>query len=359
MTTVDPAAMASQMPGAISTLDGIGQQLQQAAPTGRFAQVLAEVDASLSAAVSGQSPGAPPAPSFFPTASLFGNGGTPAGPGSAAAGPGGGQAVVSDAAGYIGVPYQWGGTDPSTGFDCSGFVQHVFADLGVSLPRTSQEQAATGTAVPDLAQAQPGDLVFFDPAPGGPGHVGIYVGNGQMIDAAHTGTAVRVEPVWGKPTAIRRVVGSGAWVGPVPGLAAGAAGGVPASIGAPASLVPLFEAAGQRHGVPPALLAAVAKQESSFQLSATSPAGAQGLMQIMPGTAASLGVDPLDPAQAIDGAATLLGGYLQQYGGSVPLALAAYNAGPGAVARYGGVPPYGETQSYVTSVLGMIQGGGT
>jgi soluble lytic murein transglycosylase-like protein len=78
-------------------------------------------------------------------------------------------------------------------------------------------------------------------------------------------------------------------------------------------------------------------------------------MQLMPGTAASLGVDPFDPAQAISGAAQLLAGYLQTYGGSLPLALAAYNAGPGAVARYGGVPPYPQTQAYVTDILQRLQ----
>ena len=80
-------------------------------------------------------------------------------------------------------------------------------------------------------------------------------------------------------------------------------------------------------------------------------------MQLMPGTAASLGVDPFDPTQSVNGAATLLSGYLSQYGGSVPLALAAYDAGPAAVAEYGGVPPYSETQSYVQSIMSIIGGG--
>ena len=110
---------------------------------------------------------------------------------------------------YLGVPYQWGGSTP-TGFDCSGLVQYVYAQLGVSLPRTSEEQATAGTPVASLADAQPGDLVFFagsDGTASSPGHVGIYVGNGQMIDAPYTGAAVRIEPV-GNPLAIRRVLPS-------------------------------------------------------------------------------------------------------------------------------------------------------
>ena len=81
-------------------------------------------------------------------------------------------------------------------------------------------------------------------------------------------------------------------------------------------------------------------------------------MQIMPATAAGLGVSPLDPASAIGGAAQMLSSYLSNYGGSVPLALAAYNAGPGAVAAYGGVPPYAQTQNYVSSITSMLASAG-
>jgi len=113
-----------------------------------------------------------------------------------------------------------------------------------------------------------------------------------------------------------------------------------------------IEAAAAKNGVDPALLRALVRQESGFDPAARSGAGAVGLTQLMPGTAASLGVDPTDPAQALDGGARYLRQQLDRFGGDERKALAAYNAGPGAVARFGGVPPYTETQNYVQRVLG-------
>jgi soluble lytic murein transglycosylase-like protein len=113
-----------------------------------------------------------------------------------------------------------------------------------------------------------------------------------------------------------------------------------------------IQAAAQKYGIDPALLKGLIKQESGFNPSAGSPAGAQGLTQLMPGTARSLGcTNPLDPTQAIDAGAKYLRQQLDAFGGDVRKALAAYNAGPGAVQRFGGVPPYGETQNYVQKVM--------
>jgi soluble lytic murein transglycosylase-like protein len=110
-------------------------------------------------------------------------------------------------------------------------------------------------------------------------------------------------------------------------------------------------AAARKYGLDPALLAGLVRQESNFDPTAGSPAGARGLTQLMPATAASLGVtDVTDPVQALDGGAKYLAQQLQAFGGDVTKALAAYNAGPGAVQRYGGVPPYAETQDYVKKV---------
>jgi hypothetical protein len=110
-------------------------------------------------------------------------------------------------------------------------------------------------------------------------------------------------------------------------------------------------AAATKYGIDPALLKGLIRQESNFNASAQSGAGAKGLTQLMPATAKSLGVDASDPAQAIDGGARYLKTQLDRFGGDESKALAAYNAGPGAVAKYGGVPPYAETQGYVKSVL--------
>lgn len=112
----------------------------------------------------------------------------------------------------------------------------------------------------------------------------------------------------------------------------------------------------QRYGVDPALALAVAKAESNFNPFARSPKGAMGVMQLMPETAKSLGItDPFNPIQNIDGGIRYLRQLLERFSGQVTLAVAAYNAGPNAVARYGGVPPYPETQTFLRRVLSYWQ----
>ncbi len=113
------------------------------------------------------------------------------------------------------------------------------------------------------------------------------------------------------------------------------------------------------YGLPEKFVSSVARTESSYQIKAISPKGAIGVMQLMPGTAKDLGVDPNDVRQNIEGGTKLLRDLLVQYQNDpdqVRKALAAYNAGPGAVAKYGGVPPYRETQQYVEKVLKNYQG---
>jgi soluble lytic murein transglycosylase-like protein len=168
-----------------------------------------------------------------------------------------------------------------------------------------------------------------------------------MIAAPQDGDKVKVQSV-GKPTLIRRVLpDSGTTVSGVSAARRGSGlAGVP--------YADLFSQAAGKYGISASLLAGVAKTESNFTSSAVSPAGARGLMQFMPATARGLGVNPDDPASAIDGAARYLSTLTKQFG-STDLALAAYNAGPATVQRYSGIPPYTETQDYVRKVTSAAE----
>lgn len=127
-----------------------------------------------------------------------------------------------------------------------------------------------------------------------------------------------------------------------------------ARVGAPAAAQPLLERAGETSDLSPRLLEAIAYVESRFRQSAVSPKGAVGMMQLMPGTASELGVDPHDPAQNAHGGAAYLRKMLVMFDNDVELAVAAYNAGPEAVKKHRGVPPFAETRSYVAAVMDYL-----
>ena len=126
----------------------------------------------------------------------------------------------------------------------------------------------------------------------------------------------------------------------------------------PADVTQAIDAASARHQVDPRLAEAVAWRESGFNTAAVSPKGARGVMQLMPGTALALGVDAADPAGNIEGGVNYLSLMIRRFDGDLAKALAAYNAGPEAVERYGGVPPYAETIAYVDAVLGRLSRAG-
>jgi cell wall-associated NlpC family hydrolase len=345
-------------------------QSRFAAPTGRFTFAPA-AGAARSSVAAAMTAGAPS--DRLSTSSSFSNVlassqaqlAAPASPAARAAGAGRagvtGDMLVAKAQEQLGVPYVWGGESLAEGgFDCSGLLQWTYKQFGIDIPRVSRDQATAGRAV-SAAEARPGDLVFFKRDRPAPDHIGMYAGDGQWVVAPKTGDVVKMQKVdLSKATTIRRILPDDA-AAPALATAAVAAPAVagPAPTAATsrgeAAFTPLFQSAGQRHGVSPALLTAVARAESAFNPAARSPAGAQGLMQFMPATAADLGIDPWKPEEAVDGAARLLKSHLARFG-STELALAAYNAGPGAVTKHGGIPPYKETQNYVRKIMSELKG---
>ena len=118
----------------------------------------------------------------------------------------------------------------------------------------------------------------------------------------------------------------------------------------------IIDFAAKKYNINSSIIKAVIKAESNFSPSVESSAGAKGLMQLMPDTARSLGVeDVFDPAENIEGGVKYLKEMLEKFGGDLELALAAYNAGPGNVVKYGGIPPFEETENYVNKIMGYLK----
>ncbi len=170
--------------------------------------------------------------------------------------------------------------------------------------------------------------------------------NAEVFEISGDGNLVNItQPAW-QPETVVSELPSG--LPPVSAI-------MPAAAPPSGSVQQHIQHAAARYGVNGALLDAVAWQESRYNPRARSSAGAMGVMQLMPGTARDLGVtDPHSVSQNIAGGAAYLRAQLEKFGNNVPLALAAYNAGPGAVMRYGGIPPYRETQNYVRQIMNRM-----
>lgn len=119
------------------------------------------------------------------------------------------KSLIQLAEQYIGTPYQWGGESPKTGFDCSGFVQWLYGQQGITLPRTTYQQVKVGQGVPK-ANLRPGDILFFEPTKAGPAHEGLYIGGGKFIESPHTGASVRISSLAGRSDFVsaRRIIAS-------------------------------------------------------------------------------------------------------------------------------------------------------
>lgn len=268
--------------------------------------------------------------------------------------------IYNEAQSHLGEKYVYGGDSPQTGFDCSGFVQYCYKIAGINLPRTTYEQCESGTDVTN-GTWEPGDLLFFtgsDPQNGLPGHVGIYIGNDQYMQAPQTGDVIKVSNVsdrhdlWG----VRRVITASNNPSNSGNSNSGNAGNNNFSNGTiTQTYADLFTKVGKENGVDPILLASIATVESDLNPNEVSSAGASGLCQFMPDTFAGLGFDIseiFDPYTNSSACAEYIKELLQTTNGNLTAALQCYNVGPGAYKACNGdvslLPA--ETQQYADKV---------
>jgi soluble lytic murein transglycosylase-like protein len=244
---------------------------------------------------------------------------------------------ISDAAGTSpGQSTNLGAVDEKAGTSAATQAQ--------SLVTADEQQAFAQALAQSLAQA-PGDLMAANLLGSG--------GASGLTDAGGLTDSSLLTDLLGSGGASGLSDASGLTDAPVvqaasPTIASGYTG----STSAQAAIEPWVQQLAPTYGLAPSLVNAVIAQESGFNPNAVSSAGAAGLMQIMPATAASLGLtDPFDPVANLRAGMAYLSSLVRRYNGDIPLALAAYNAGPEAVSQYGGIPPYPQTQHYVTNIL--------
>ena len=217
-----------------------------------------------------------------------------------------------------------------------GVTGDVFSQLGTSTSSLTGLEGLTSGAVPGVGTTTGSfDDVFAAAVQR------LRLGwNSATVPGTAGVTGVTATPSYGGTTATA--------TSSAPTIVAGVS--VAGSVAPTTPYASMFEAAGTKYGIPPRVLAAMGWVESRFRTDAVSSAGAVGMMQFLPGTAASMGVDPYDPASAIDGAARYLRSGVDRFG-SLEEAIAAYNVGPGAIARAGGVQPGTQAERYLTKVI--------
>jgi cell wall-associated NlpC family hydrolase len=270
-----------------------------------------------------------------------------------------GQTVLEAAKPLTGLPYGFGSWQQGdrSSIDCSAFVSEtVKAATGGAVNLTPQtDYMARETQQVDKSQAQPGDLIFYKYAdPSQPGtvypHVAIYAGGNQVVDARYGATSGQHNLDIGQPFEVRRVAQLGQ-----AGSAAAPATVSPSQAALPQAQAtgnwrPYAKAVAAEAGIDPAVFERQIDQENHFSPTGTSPAGAQGIAQIMPQY--HPGVNPNNPSEALQYAANLMAQHLETYGGDWVKALVAYNGGGGAVQAWNAGKPYGESVKYVTEILG-------
>jgi len=262
-----------------------------------------------------------------------------------------GKEIIQKAESYLNTPYVWGGESPE-GFDCSGLVQYVYKQFGIELGRTTYDQIDEGVSIPKQ-NLQPGDLVFFGDNASSPSHVGIYAGGDEFIESPHTGASVRISNLDNRSDYVgaRRVI-SAQDTGDVIETSSSENSTYSGKYSS------YINSAASKYGIPAALIAAVIENESGWTNPSANSAGAIGIMQVTKGSAEDSGygnANLQDIQTNIMAGSAELARDLQAFDGNLTEAIAAYNAGIGAVQKYGGIPPYSETQNYVPKVLQSYQ----
>jgi soluble lytic murein transglycosylase-like protein len=244
------------------------------------------------------------------------------------------------------LPIDTSSTPPATG----AIGSTTTSAAGSTVAPTTAAGASIASAVAAIA-ADPSasftELLGTDPT-SGDATAGVTGTSGASFDQVFQAAVAGLQAQWqeaGLTTSATTATGATAVATPAAGVSR-----VEGAVAASTPYAAMFEAAGARYGIPAKVLAAIGYVESRFDTDAVSSAGAVGMMQFLPSTAASMGVDPHDPASAIDGTARYLRSALDRFG-SIEEAIASYNVGPGAIARAGGVQPGSQAERYLTKVL--------